>query len=238
MDPQRARKIIERQCDGVLLPDVKLAFDDEEFADCTVADILANPAGFEGATLADPLEGIAYGRTKAKVMRRADGTPWINSFAHGRTVYELRFDHRTAAAVIDKASADDVDDVFVQCALVADLDACEAEKLRDGASNKSGTGKRALDRKLSAARKAAAARQAEEDRARRLAERQDPRPRLAVPPIDAEFTPHMATLNDVLGRDRSAEPPTRNTDGSVAMARELRALSLHALTSKGINIDA
>ena len=40
-------------------------------------------------TLADPLEGVEYGRGKAKIMRRADGTVWIHSFAHGRTDYEL-----------------------------------------------------------------------------------------------------------------------------------------------------
>ena len=50
---------------------------------------LKDPARFVGATLADPLEGPDYGRCKAMVMRRADGTPWINSFAHGRTVYKL-----------------------------------------------------------------------------------------------------------------------------------------------------
>ena len=32
-------------------------------------------------------------------MRRADGTPWIHSFAHGRTIYELKHD----AASVRKA---------------------------------------------------------------------------------------------------------------------------------------
>jgi hypothetical protein len=50
--------------------------------------VLANPDRFVGETLADPLEGIEYGRCKAKIMRRADGSLWIHSFAHGRTVYE------------------------------------------------------------------------------------------------------------------------------------------------------
>ena len=49
-----------------------------------------------GATLADPLEGVGYGTCKAKIMRRADGTLWINSFAHGRTTYDLKLDARTA----------------------------------------------------------------------------------------------------------------------------------------------
>jgi hypothetical protein len=81
---QEARRVIEKQCEGTLLPDVAVAWDDAEFAGCTVADILKDPARFVGATIADPLEGMAYGSCKAMVMRRADGTPWIHSFAHGR----------------------------------------------------------------------------------------------------------------------------------------------------------
>ena len=80
MPTQAARARIERQCEGVLLPDVVLPFDDDEFAGCTVGDVLADPERFEGATLADPLEGVEL-RTlqSAKIMRRADGTPWIHS---------------------------------------------------------------------------------------------------------------------------------------------------------------
>ena len=44
-----------------LLPDVVLPFDDPALAGCTVGDVLADPEGFEGGTLADPLEGVAYG---------------------------------------------------------------------------------------------------------------------------------------------------------------------------------
>ena len=66
--------MIERQCDGILLPDVVLPFDDEDLAGATVAGVLADPARFEGATLADPLEGVGYGAGKAKIMRRGDGT--------------------------------------------------------------------------------------------------------------------------------------------------------------------
>ena len=85
-----------RQCEGVLLPDVVLPFDDPELTGCTVADVLADLDKFEGATLADPLEGVDYGIGKAQIMRRADGSIWIHSFAHGRTVYDLKLD---AAAV-------------------------------------------------------------------------------------------------------------------------------------------
>ena len=92
MSEKAARQVIVRQCEGVLRPDIVLPFDDPELAGCTVGDVLANPECFEGETLADPLEGVAYGRCVAKIMRRADGTPWIHSFAHGRTIYELKLD--------------------------------------------------------------------------------------------------------------------------------------------------
>ena len=58
--------MIARQCRGILLPDVALPFDDADLAGITVADVLADPARFEGATLADPLEGIDYGRVQGE----------------------------------------------------------------------------------------------------------------------------------------------------------------------------
>ena len=63
-------------------------------AGCTVGDVLADPERYVGETLADPLEGVDYGRCCAMIMRRADGTPWIHSFAHGRTIYELQLRRR------------------------------------------------------------------------------------------------------------------------------------------------
>jgi hypothetical protein len=41
-------------CEGVLLPDVGLPFDDEDLKGKAVAEVLADPAAFEGETLADP----------------------------------------------------------------------------------------------------------------------------------------------------------------------------------------
>ena len=89
-----ATRIIKRLCDGVLLPDLILPFDDPELVGCTVGDVLADPDRFEGATLADPLEGVDYGTCKAKILRHDDGTPWIHSFAHGRTKYKLTQDDK------------------------------------------------------------------------------------------------------------------------------------------------
>ena len=45
--------------------------------------------GFRWRDLADPLEGINYGRCKAKVLRGEQGEIIIHSFAHGGAVYRL-----------------------------------------------------------------------------------------------------------------------------------------------------
>ena len=67
-----------------------------------VASVLTEPEHYVGETLADPLEGAAYGRAKAKVMKANDGGLLIHSFAHGRGLYQLRHDARSAKAGILK----------------------------------------------------------------------------------------------------------------------------------------
>ncbi|MDA8249488.1 MAG: hypothetical protein M0Z28_09925, partial [Rhodospirillales bacterium] len=124
-----ARRTAARHAEGVLLPDVALPFDDPDLAGATVAQVLADPQRFAGETLADPLEGVSYGRCCAKIMLRPDGSPWINSFAHGRTVYELRHDAASVRKAIAHAAAADAVDVFVKHALDADLHADENEEL-------------------------------------------------------------------------------------------------------------
>jgi hypothetical protein len=233
---QHARRIIERQCEGVLLPDVVLPWDDDEYKGCTtVADVLRGPARFAGATLADPLEGVAYGSCKAKVMRRADGTPWIHSFAHGRTVYELKYDAKAASAAVEAASVGEVADTFVYMAIHADIDAVQIEALRNQASEKSGANKRILDAKLRAANKEHTARAKQEDRSRRAAERQDPRPQIPAPPPDAPWLPQMGVLNDILGACRLPVPPMRDIEGVVTQVRVRRVPNMHLLTPQSTN---
>jgi hypothetical protein len=145
-----AAEVIARQCQGVLLPSVILPFDDPELAGTTVAQVLADTAKYEGATLADPLEGVEYGVCKAKIMLKADGTPWIHSFAHGRTTYELKWDVASVEAALNKAEVDQVGDIFVRLALAADLDDEQLERLRNLAAVRAGVSKRAMAKKLEA----------------------------------------------------------------------------------------
>ena len=130
MSEQAAKQVIVRQCEGVLRPDVELPFDDPELAGCTVGDVLADPERFEGETLADPLEGVDLRACKAKIMRRADGTPWIHSFAHGRTIYELKHDAASVRKAMEQAAKEEVVATFARLAVGADLDAVELEELR------------------------------------------------------------------------------------------------------------
>ena len=235
MDQNRARRVVERQCSGFLLPDVALPFDEPELAGVTVADVLAAPDRFEGVTLADPLEGVEYGMCKARIMRRPDGTPWIHSFAHGRTVYELRFDALAAEAALEKISKEEAANIFIRVVLAGDLDADEIERLRDIASNRSGVGRRALDSKLKRARQEQDERQAQENRERRIAERRDPRPQIPTPTADAPWLPQMQVLNDVLGKSRDPEPPMRDSEGFVVQVRARRVPKMHLLTACGSN---
>lgn len=233
-DVDKARRTIERQCEGVLLSNVELPFDDPELAGKTVAAVLAAPADFEGETLADPLEGIEYGRGKARIMRRADGSVWINSFAHGRTVYELKRDYHSVKAALEDGS-ERVADTFVRLVLGADLEEDEVEELRNIAAKKSGLGKRTLERKLNAARKQAAARQAQLDMQRRITERRDPRPQIPAPPPDAPWLPQMDVMESVLGASRELEPPMRDIDGVVVRVRLRREPKTRAFTALGAN---
>ena len=135
MSEKAARQVIVRQCEGVLRSDIALPFDDPELAGCTVGDVLANPDLYEDETLADPLEGEAYGRCVAKIMRRTDGTPWIHSFAHGRTIYELKQDAASVRKAMEKAAKDDVIATFTRLAASGDLDPVDLAELRQLAKN-------------------------------------------------------------------------------------------------------
>jgi hypothetical protein len=189
LSEQTAAARIERQCGGVLLPDIELPFDDEEFAGCTVSAVLADPERFEGATLADPLEGVEYGRCMARIMRRADGSVFIHSFAHGHALYELKLDAAAVRAAMAAASDQDVVKTFVKLAILADLSDEEMEAFRNEAAKRSGIGKRTIAKMLRTAQDDLAAKRRREARERALAEPNDPRPRLNVPNKDAEFIP-------------------------------------------------
>jgi hypothetical protein len=230
-----AQQTVARQCDGVLLPGLELPFDDPALAGRTVADVLVDPERFEGETLADPLEGPDYGVGKAKIMRRRDGTPWINSFAHGHTVYELRLDGRTVREAILQADKSEAVAIFVKLALQADLADDETEVLRDLAADRAGIGRRTVARMLKKAQTEQAAEHKREDRTRRLAERTDPRPLIETPELDAPWLPQMDTLNEIIGSVAAARPPTRSVEGDGAYVRQIDFAAMHVFSQPQAN---
>jgi hypothetical protein len=232
-----ARQMIARQCEGVLRPDVVLPFDDPELNGRTVADVLANPELYEGETLADPLEGVAYGRCVAKIMRRDDGTPWIHSFAHGRTIYELKHDAASVRKAMKEAAKDDVVATFTRLAASADLDPVELAGLRQLAKELSGIGLRAIDAALKLAQQRQAEQDAKATRARRAARRQDPRPHIRSPFPDEPFLPVMDVLNDVIGTVIAARPPSRDIDDDAMRVRKLPVPNTHAFSSSEVNVE-
>jgi hypothetical protein len=226
-----ARETIHRQCSGELLPSIALPFDDPTLTGKTVADVLADPAAFEGETLADPLEGIDYGRCKAKIMRRRDGTPWIHSFAHGRTVYELMLDAATVRTAISTADKGDVLSLLAELLVRAVVSPAEEEDLKAYARGRTGTAPREFARQFKKACEAKAEDARKEAHERRMAERTDPRPMLPVPARDAEWLPQMSILNGVLGKSRDRNPPARDIEGNLVRVRRIALKGMHAFVS-------
>jgi len=225
---EEARRVIECQSRGVLLSDVPLLLDAPEAIGITVAHVLDDPAAFEGQTLADPIEGVEYGRGKAKIMRSANGAPWIHSFAHGQATYQLKYDARAVRLRIN-----DSIDAFVRLALVADLDEVETKQIIDEVSERSGVGVRTITAKLKTAKQEQAQRRSEEARERRLAQRIDPRPQIPCPAVDAPWLPQMQSINEVVvGVTRC---PRRNIDGAAARKRRFPVPNTHAFTSNQEN---
>jgi hypothetical protein len=233
-----AIETIRKQCRGLLLPTIALPFDDPELAGKTVANVLADPSAFEGETLADPLEGIEYGRCKARIMRNADGSPWIHSFAHGRTTYEIKFDAAAIRAALEKVDAADVARTLVDMLLNGDIGPVEEDELVHYAKKRTGIGIRAIQKQIKEARQDKAAKEAREGFERRLAERDDSRPMLPAPPPNAPWLPQMNAINSVLGQSRAAIPPARTIDGEASCIQQKRIPGMHAFVSANEDSDA
>jgi len=233
MSRASAKEIVAKQCNGILLPTIELPFDDPELAGNTVADVLENPTRFEGETLADPLEGVAYGKCKAKIMLRPDGTPWINSFAHGRTVYELKLDGDAVRAAMDAVDEEEVLSTLLRFALRASLDPAEMEKLITHANKRTGCGKRAIKQMLKDAQKESAREQRQAEQDRKAAERKDPRPQILAPKPTEPWLPQMSVYSDVMGQARDRVPPIRNIAGEMTRKQRVEIAGTHAFTAEG-----
>jgi hypothetical protein len=231
--PEQAKTAVERLTAGVLLPAMDLPFDDPQLAGKTVGDVLADPDAYIGETLADPVEGVAYGTGKAMVLARADGTLIIHSYAHGRTIYRLRYDADALRDVLARCADNDVIPMFVRLARrSADLTELDHTRIREEIIERLSIGARDYNRQEKHARAAEAREDRERERERRDAERAakgDLRPRLPAPAGNAPQLDVMATLDAVLASSDAVEPPMRDGMGWLVAAYTRRPVGLHAL---------
>ena len=234
-----ARRQVKARHRGILLPDVELDFDN--IGAVPVAMVLADPDKFVGETLADPLEGIDYGRCKAKVMRGADGTLVIHTFAHGGGLYRLRHDARSAtaaltlaiAALADATPEGVVDDAMAILA-ISDLEPDELASFALAIANAAGI-------PVSAVKARVAKQQRERARVQRQADlnaEADGRIIRLRPEPDGELTPTVIFVDELLASDESEEPPMRDASGEVVEVRVQEPWALHELNSDTTNNTA
>ena len=231
-----AQRMVEARHRGILLPSLELVFDDPEIGTVTAGEVLRDPEQFVGETLADPLEGLDYGRCKAMVMRRDDGALWINSFAHGRAAYELKLDAPAVEAALRAADKTAVVDELERQVLEAHLAPDELDHIVRVVQQISGAKLQPLRARLKHA-KARRAREEAEDRARQQVTTPTTRIRLEAPRQDDERTPVLHALDEVLGAVDESEPPMRNADGVMVEVRARSPWGLHQLTDAGADIE-
>ena len=224
-----ASRLVAARHRGVLLPHLDLDFD--HLGIVSVAVVLADPDRFIGETLADPLEGVDYGRCKAKIMRADDGGLFIHSFAHGRSIYLLRHDARSAKAAIAEAPVEGLIDYAVALVAMTDMEADELADFAATVAKKARIGVQAVKARIAKERR-------ERDKAKRktaLASGGDGRLTRPRPEFDGELLPWTKFLDEVLASDQREEPPMRDASGNLVEVRVQEPWALHLLTADGTN---
>jgi hypothetical protein len=143
----KARCTVEQWCNGVLRPGVIVEFDDPDLGAVPVADILSDPGRFDGETLADPIEGVGYGRNCAIVQVRSDGV-YIYSFAHGSCTYTLRHDYASVEAAVLSGAESEAVTILCRLFFRADLGPVERKLLTKLAGKRTGVGLRTAEASL------------------------------------------------------------------------------------------
>ncbi|MEH2480643.1 hypothetical protein V1282_004000 [Nitrobacteraceae bacterium AZCC 2146] len=224
-----ALRLVAARHRGVLYPDVALEFD--HLGTVTAGTVLADPEHFVGETLADPMEGVGYGRCKAMVMKGEDGALLIHSFAHGRGVYFLRYDLKSAKAAFAQAPADAMVEHSLAILAQAELEEDELADFVALVSKSANVGVRVLTRRI---KKDRAQREPEKHRAS-MESRADSRIIRPRPAPDGELLPTVTFVDELLAADKSEEPPMRNASGAFVQVEVKQPWALHLLTADGAN---
>jgi hypothetical protein len=227
-----ALRLVKARHDGVLYPDVELEFD--HLGILTVGAVLTDPDHFIGETLADPMEGVGYGRCKAMILKGDDGTLLIHSFAHGRCIYFLRHDLRSAKAAFAQAPAEGIVDHALAILGQAELEEDELAEFVAHVAKAANVGVRVLMRRI---KKNSREREAEKQRAA-VQSSTDGRIIRPRPEPDGELLPIVSLVDSILAADENEEPPMRNASGAFVQVEVKEPWALHLLTADSANAIA
>jgi len=223
-----ALRLVQARHRGVLYPDVELEFD--RLGLMRVGAVLTGADRYVGETLADPMEGVDYGRCKAKVLRADDGALFIHSFAHGRGLYSLRHDLKSAKEAFEKIPGGGTVDDAMAILTQAELEEDEVDEFAAHVSKKTSAGIRSVKARIKKwAEREAGARKASMDAT------VDGRIIRSRPEPDGELLPEVSFLDDVLTNDQSEEPPMRNASRGLVRVAQKEPWALHLLTPDGVN---
>jgi hypothetical protein len=123
----------------------------------------------------------------------------------------------------------------VQLLLMAEVASDEEARLRELASELSGTGFRPLARMVKDARERWKRDRVSAERERKEALSRDSRIRLKAPAPDDERLPVLASIDEVLRNVAALEPPMRDLNGWPVEVRSRPPFALHELTADGAN---
>jgi hypothetical protein len=175
---------------------------------------------------------VKYGRCKAKIMRRDDGSPFVHSLAHGTsTVYRLCYDAPAVLAKMQGAAKDKRLSVFLDYGPHAELEPADIEMLVSELAKDKLTTKAQAKKLLREAKAKLWGKRLQQKKEQELAERRDPRPRLPCPLSDAEWRPVMAQIDEVLAASKDVMPPMRDSDGNLVTARMRRIAKMHTFVT-------
>jgi hypothetical protein len=138
-------------------------------------------------------------------MRADDGGLFIHSFAHGRSIYLIRHDARSAKAAIAQAPVEGLIDYAVTLLAMTDMEADELADFVATVAKKAGKGLQAVKARIAKERR-------EQERAQckaALASGGDGRMIRPRPEPDGELLPTTTFLDEVLASDQREEPPMR-----------------------------
>jgi hypothetical protein len=226
-----ARRIADKHVEGVLTPLVELTFADPTIGVVMVGDVLAYPDKHVDEPLADPWEGPSYGRQTAKVLRRPDGSIFINSFAHGGQTFELKLDFEAIGKILSETDANNAIDTMIRHVLTGSLDPVERDMLARKAAAAADVKLRPVQQKLKAAQEAYDQQRVVAIRATALANRTDPRPQHTAPAATTPWLPEMKTYDDILGAVTGDIPPTRHIENELNCVRCTVVPGTHAFSS-------